>query len=172
VKGYHAELMLIAGELAVKDRQRPRQACLRRSVSTSYYALFHLLIDEATRMMFCASHAVRGQRQAIARGFDHASMGDVCRSFSGGNLPRPLARAIGSAGIAGDLRLVAQAFLDLQEQRHEADYDLRRSFRKSDAINALGQLLSAFGAWDRVRKDDTRRLFLMALSMGKQLGRR
>ena len=30
-----------------KDGENPKEASLRRAVSTAYYALFHLLIDEA-----------------------------------------------------------------------------------------------------------------------------
>jgi uncharacterized protein (UPF0332 family) len=38
-----------AQHLANREKKRPRQASLRRAVSTAYYALFHLLIHEATR---------------------------------------------------------------------------------------------------------------------------
>jgi len=34
-------------DLAHKEPANPKQASLRRAVSTAYYALFHLLIDEA-----------------------------------------------------------------------------------------------------------------------------
>jgi uncharacterized protein (UPF0332 family) len=42
------DLLQQAYHLARKERLNPRQASLRRAVSTAYYALFHLLIDEAT----------------------------------------------------------------------------------------------------------------------------
>ena len=45
----HAEdLLELARHLANLERIQPRQAYLRRAVSTAYYALFHLLISEAT----------------------------------------------------------------------------------------------------------------------------
>jgi hypothetical protein len=37
-----------AKHLANREKKKPRQASLRRAVSTGYYALFHLLIHEAT----------------------------------------------------------------------------------------------------------------------------
>jgi len=44
---YPDHLLEQAHHLAKRERNRPRQASLRRAVSTAYYALFHLLISEA-----------------------------------------------------------------------------------------------------------------------------
>ena len=49
--GLHPELLKQARFLARREPRKPVQASLRRSVSASYYALFHLLVDEATRLM-------------------------------------------------------------------------------------------------------------------------
>ena len=38
-----------AKHLASRERGRPRQASLRRAASAAYYALFHLLIREASQ---------------------------------------------------------------------------------------------------------------------------
>src|SRR5258708_8316828 len=46
--GYADDLLELAQLLANLEPTNPRQACLRRAVSTAYYALFHLLISEAT----------------------------------------------------------------------------------------------------------------------------
>jgi hypothetical protein len=53
-----------AEHLAKRERNRPRQASLRRAVSTAYYALFHLLIHEATQNWKRAA-----QRHLLARAF-------------------------------------------------------------------------------------------------------
>jgi uncharacterized protein (UPF0332 family) len=45
---YPADLLEQAKHLANREKKRPRQASLRRAVSTVYYALFHLLVHEAT----------------------------------------------------------------------------------------------------------------------------
>src|SRR5467141_3575239 len=45
---YADDLLEQARHLANRERKNPRQASLRRAVSTAYYALFHLLIHEAT----------------------------------------------------------------------------------------------------------------------------
>ena len=44
---YAHDLLEQAKHLANREKKRPRQASLRRAVSTAYYALFHLLIHEA-----------------------------------------------------------------------------------------------------------------------------
>jgi hypothetical protein len=44
---YHDDLLDQALHLVHKERRNPKQASLRRAVSTAYYALFHLLMNEA-----------------------------------------------------------------------------------------------------------------------------
>ena len=44
---YHDDLLRQALQLVRKEPRNPKQASLRRAVSTAYYALFHLLISEA-----------------------------------------------------------------------------------------------------------------------------
>jgi len=43
----HYDLLEQAQHLANRERKQPRQASLRRAISSAYYALFHLLISEA-----------------------------------------------------------------------------------------------------------------------------
>ena len=43
------DLLLQAKHLQQLDKLKPKQANLRRAVSSAYYSLFHLLIDEATQ---------------------------------------------------------------------------------------------------------------------------
>lgn len=45
---YANELLELAQELDNLHPDHPHQPSLRRAVSTAYYALFHLLISEAT----------------------------------------------------------------------------------------------------------------------------
>ena len=50
----HNELLRQARHLATKEPRRPLQASLRRAVSAAYYALYHLLVDDAVRRMVTA----------------------------------------------------------------------------------------------------------------------
>src|SRR5580700_2215245 len=66
---YPEHLLEQAKHLANREKKRPRQASLRRAVSTGYYALFHLLIHEAT-----LNWKRVDQRALLARFFDHGKM--------------------------------------------------------------------------------------------------
>jgi uncharacterized protein (UPF0332 family) len=52
----YEHLLEQAVTLARLDSRRPKQANLRRSISAAYYALFHLLIDEACRAQIGSLH--------------------------------------------------------------------------------------------------------------------
>ncbi len=57
-------------ELAAREAGAPdvpKQASMRRAVSTAYYALFHLLVGEAVN-----NWAVQRHRDILARLFDHS----------------------------------------------------------------------------------------------------
>ena len=55
------DLLAQAHQLARHEPKRPNQASLRRAVSTGYYAVFHLLVDAASREI------VNGPGQDILR---------------------------------------------------------------------------------------------------------
>jgi hypothetical protein len=57
-----------------REPKRPRQASLRRAVSTAYYSLFHLLISSAI-LQWKGVH----QRSQMPRGFGHGAMKDASR---------------------------------------------------------------------------------------------
>ncbi len=44
---YHVDLLQQAKRLAHLEPKKPKQASLRRAVSTAYYSFFHFLITEA-----------------------------------------------------------------------------------------------------------------------------
>ena len=109
------------------------QATLRRAVSTGYYALFHFLIEEA-----CKNSARPEQRPAITRVFEHKRMFDA----SNGRVAKYKNAASGSA--ESHLYSVADAFCQLQQKRHQADYDLSGTLATSSVELALGSVADAF----------------------------
>ena len=66
---YANELLELAQEIANLHPGHPHQPSLRRAVSTAYYALFHLLIAEAT-----ANWQRPELRAILGRVFDHGPM--------------------------------------------------------------------------------------------------
>ncbi|MCY4259040.1 MAG: hypothetical protein OXC91_02090 [Rhodobacteraceae bacterium] len=88
----HANLLEQAEYFAGKEQRRPAQVSLRRSISASYYALFHCLVADVTQTL------VSGQgstplRQTIARAFHHKDMRSMSRSLAGGTPPDKIAAA-------------------------------------------------------------------------------
>jgi hypothetical protein len=65
----HDDLLRQAFHLVHKEPRKPKQASLRRGVSTAYYALFHLLISEAV-----ANWNRVSLRAALGRAVDHGMM--------------------------------------------------------------------------------------------------
>jgi len=70
---FHDDLLEQAHHLANREPKRPKQASLRRAVSSAYYALFHLLAWEVSR-----NWKRPAERVTLARMLDHSPMKKVC----------------------------------------------------------------------------------------------
>jgi uncharacterized protein (UPF0332 family) len=164
------DLLDQAKHLCRKEPKRPKQSSLRRGVSTAYYALFHLLVDAACNRLVSGSGTSREQlRHVLARAFSHAEMKKVSVSFAGGTLKDEWKDGAGVANVPVDLRGVARAFVELQEARHEADYDMRRNFTRQEANDLVARCESAFTSWTSCRKSHIADTYLVALLVNKQL---
>lgn len=150
------DLLEQAYHLARRERRNPKQASLRRAVSTAYYAVFHLLIDEAV-----GHWAIERQRSVLARTFDHGRMKKVCEDcvniFYSSGQPAALSR----------LKNVAHAFILLQEQRHKADYDNSFIWSRTNAIAAIDLASAAFSDWRAIRKQTSAQDHLLTLFLPK-----
>lgn len=166
----HHDLLDQAEHLAAKEPNRPRQASLRRAVSATYYALFHLLVDEAV-VRFVKGSGASALRHLLRRAFDHGEMKRISKAFSGGSLPTSLAPAL-NGPIPPDLRVTAKTFVGLQEARHEADYDLSRRFARAEVNDLIADTRDALRCWSAVRTSEAARLYLAALLTGERLRKR
>jgi uncharacterized protein (UPF0332 family) len=150
------DLLEQAEHLVNRDGAIPKQASLRRAVSTAYYALFHLLIDEAVGNWSVARH-----RGRLARTFDHGSMKRVCDDY---------VKSFYSAGKPASkllLKEVAQTFSELQLRRHIADYDNSYVWTRALAQDWIAQTGTAFTSWDAIRTQDQSQDFLLSLLLPK-----
>ena len=136
-----------AGKLANPERGLPTDVDLRRGISAAYYAVFHELTGQA------ASHLVGSCPQRIQneirRSWSHGEISQLAEHIVGraevlshapdAALPRQLER-LGPLldVVANDAALVdsLQSFNDMQELRHEADYDHGRRFSRLHLIEA------------------------------------
>jgi hypothetical protein len=135
------------------------EANVRRAVSSAYYALFHLLVRDAVANWNQADH-----RSRLARIFDHKRMKDASTA---------ILKEIGSVrnaesvdpeqAIRFRLATVAQAFVDLQQARHKADYDIAEPFQPLDAAVDVAQSRLAFLTWAEVRDEPLAQGYLYTL---------
>ena len=82
----YEDLIQLAERIATLDSGKPKQAYLRRAVSTTYYALFQFLVDQACCVQIGTQHYQKAFRHALGRGFVHTIMQQACSSFAGGTL--------------------------------------------------------------------------------------
>jgi hypothetical protein len=107
-----SDLITTARQLAHVHQRRPRQADLRRSISTSYYALFHGLAELAAgRLVGSTSTAQKSAAWSrVYRDLNHLTAKKACG--------RPELQH-----CSPELAQFLAAFPRLQELRHQADDD-------------------------------------------------
>jgi uncharacterized protein (UPF0332 family) len=145
------DLLEQAQFLATREPKRPRQASLRRAVSTAYYALFHLLIREAVK------HWRRpAERNLLGRMFEHSVMKKACLRT------RDAFKSTREPNLQS-LSLIAGTFVQMQQHRHTADYDNDNRWSRVDALNQVNSVAASFSAWKGIRKDPEAQKFLVSL---------
>jgi hypothetical protein len=156
------ELLDTAKYLLRRNKNKPTQADIRRSISTAYYALFHRLIETGT------GHLVADvvQQQALARTFSHTNMREICELVIKQPLPPVLVPLLGSA-VPDQLRRVAAMFVDLQDWRHDADYNVRLTFIRNEGQARVVDVENAFSAWNLIPVSVSKP-FLILLLLGKR----
>jgi hypothetical protein len=152
------QLLDVADSLAALDKRRPRQASLRRAVSSAYYALFHRLGE------LCANELVGWRKpweaySPIYRSIEHGRALNVLTE-RGSDRKHPLGEEIERIGVA---------FKELQAAREWADYNPEphpnpsqtlagEQFSREDAIQLIAIAREAIGVVDKL--DDAVRLNL------------
>jgi uncharacterized protein (UPF0332 family) len=117
---------LADGHLAVARRlattKRPTQSEIRRSISSSYYAVFHALARTCANSLVGKTPSKRPNKAwvEVYRGLNHGVCQKACGQASKVNFPICI-------------KEFADAFQQLQEHRHKADYDPDTRFGKTEA---------------------------------------
>jgi hypothetical protein len=165
----HHDLLEQARHLAGREPTRPRQASLRRAVSASYYALFHLLAAEGARLN--APVQPDGLRAQVRQAFIHADMRSLCRQFAGRTALSEHLRVLVSLPLDPGLISIAATFVDQQNARHAADYDVSQNFTRLDVLDMIRDVQTAFDDWPRIRPTANAAVFLTALLLNRQWSR-
>lgn len=156
----HEQLLTLARELMPSNSAAPAEANLRRGISTAYYALYHLLVHEATTRLV----AIPSLRPRIARAYDHKSIKLVCQEYD--TLAKnATGQLITSAGqvVPRGLKEIASQFVLLQQARHQADYDTAATITPEQAEAEVLRAEFAFLEWEVVKADPAADTFLAEL---------
>lgn len=156
-------LLELAQRLENSKEKRIRQAALRKAVSASYYAVFHLLTTEYAAL-FSADPVIQA---AITRTVNHKDVDLAAKDFVAAT-PR-LPKALDSKGlvVTPELAFVARTFIDLQVERNKADYDLSLTYSQGQVQGIVGVALDAFTNWEVARTTPTAKLFLACFQLKK-----
>lgn len=146
------DLLEQANHLANREPKRPRQASLRRAVSTAYYSLFHLLVSSAITQWKSPL-----QRAQMARGFEHGAMKEASKKIPSKQFDRS------DVFVAGHLKIVARAFVDLQQQRHAADYSYVKKWSRTEVQSHIDTAADALTSWKIIQNENLARDYLISL---------
>jgi hypothetical protein len=118
---------ILAGASIAQQRQgRPRQAMLKRAISTAYYAMFHALCSSNANSIAGLSTDAQ-TRESWTRTY---------RSLDHGPARDRMARDRGL--MEPTVQQFATAFALLQQQRRLADYDPHSRYSRRQVINLIG----------------------------------
>ena len=143
------DLLEDARHLAAKGDAEKRVSCMRRAVSTAYYAIFHLIVED-----FVEHWEFEDQRARLARMFDHKKMREAPFRPKDEKNPTPVEAALVE---------VKTAFQQLQAHRHRADYDLAWNIVPTDVRDAVELAERTFVKWRSIRDDDLARQHLLSM---------
>jgi hypothetical protein len=139
-----------------------RQVDLRRAISAAYYAVFHTVMIAAADRIVGRNKRSAPQHALVYRGIDHRALSNFCMMASRPSLPSKYLSCCPGGGFGSAIQSFSRAVIDLQLQRHSADYDPGQYIDASEA-----------GAWIRIARDsiaqwgaapgDEREAFLLLL---------
>ena len=151
-------LIKTARELTPARKGKPRSANLRRAVSTAYYAMFHCLAVSCADTLIGGLHAGRGSDAWILtyRALNHRSAKARCSDKE--SLKQ----------FSAHIRVFAETFARMQEQRHRADYVPDAGFRKSEAIQRINEAENAIRNFEEESPAERRAFSAYVLFEGRE----
>ena len=124
----------------------PSQADLRRAISTAYYALFHTLAASNAEL-------IAGQPQSSISSY---AWERVYRRLDHGRAQNNLRGVLDQLSPSGEN--FARTFIDLQDQRQDADYNPNDQITRSATVNIIGQAQTAIRDFAQLTQEERRLL--------------
>ncbi|MFE0752950.1 hypothetical protein ACFW16_03270 [Inquilinus sp. NPDC058860] len=141
-----------------------------RSISTSYYALFHFLTEEAGKLVFGSGGASLRRRRIFARAFGHKGIRLAFIKIEGKAIDKSIVDFLRGDAVGVDdqaphfAREMARTFLLAQAKREAADYDLNMPLGRDDARTLRRRVSQAIAEW-RMATGQADRDFKRAICM-------
>lgn len=147
--GLGDELLEDAHYLADKGAADQRESYMRRAISTAYYAVFHLFVED-----FVEHWEFPDQRARLGRMFNHGPMRNAAFAPKDKRNPTPLEQ---------ELIDVIAAFGQLQGDRQRADYDSAWKLVDTDVRDSVTLAERVFTKWRKIRDEDIARHHLLSM---------
>jgi uncharacterized protein (UPF0332 family) len=151
-----------AESLITLQTGRPRQADVRRAISTAYYGLFHAVVMAAVDIYVGKTNRDTGRYGLAYRTVDHSWLRDLCKEVQKPTLTNRFKPYAPSDGFGANIVALAIAVCELQQKRHAADYDVMIKVNRSDAAFAIRAARAALVRFSE-SSDDKRIAFLSLL---------
>ena len=152
------DLIAVARTLAAGGNASNRHGAtdteLRRAVSCAYYAIFHTLCRAYADAMagpYIGSQMGQELWNMAYRTLDHGPARNKCNDS--GSMSR----------FNPDLRRLAITLVNLQQRRHEADYDPAATFDQTQVNQIIDNAADALAGFDNAPPDEVR-LFIAYLT--------
>ena len=143
----------LTAESVAGDRGRPRQAWLRRAVSAAYYALFHAMARSCADMVAGATPASRSHAawRQVYRALEHSHARNQCKN-----------KAV-MEKFPEEIQSFGQTFIEMQEQRHAADYDPDPKLLRTDVKQLIDETAKAITEFDKTTPADRKAFAIYVL---------
>ena len=123
----------------------------------------YLLTEEGTARLI--PNSPERLRARALRAFAHGEMKNACEQIAKSS---NVLLDLFVAPLEAELKTVAEVFVELQQQRHLADYDLSQSFNRIKVVGIVAKANSAIAAWSRIRNSPNANVFLAALLLNNR----
>ena len=143
---------LASGELG-SGRGRPRQAELRRAISTAYYAMFHALARCAADMLVGATPSRRSQ----------SAWRQTYRALEHGHARNQCSNATMMSEFPDGIRQFGIVFVNNQRRRHSADYNPAETYNRFEVLKFIEEIERVIPEFDAVPAIDRRAFAVYAL---------
>lgn len=147
---FHVKTLAASRRLITREtgqRGRIAAARVRRSISTTYHALFHFLLEECANRMVGVGPALLRRRRIAARVISHKVLKRALTKVGGGQIAPDLKEYFGAKVAPDFIRSLAKVFLRAQDHRLEADYDLNAALSESTARLLIEDVEGVVSGW-------------------------